>query len=138
VKIGEDLCFDDWCVAVTEVKKDTSPGGVTYAVKFRVSSRAKRRPQRALDTAAYLIDDQGVRYHPSADPSATPFDVLLKPGEAVVTTRTFTIPASAPGLALVVSHGEGFPGRFIIGSPASFLHKPTVFQLEESLREARP
>lgn len=130
VEIGDDLCFDDWCVAVADVRKEPSPGGVRYTVKFRVSSRAKRRPQRALDTAAYLIDDQGRRYRPAPDASAVPFDVRLEPGQAVITTRTFTIPANAPSPALVVSHGGGFPGRLIIGSPDSFLHKPTVFRLE--------
>lgn len=130
LKIGENQCFDDWCASVIDVHKQRSADRTSYRVTFRLSSRAKGRPQRALDAHVYLIDDSDRRYDPLPAGSAIPFDVLLKPQESVETTRVFEIPSSAANPAIVVSHGEGFPGWFIIGGSNSLFHQPTVTRIE--------
>jgi hypothetical protein len=130
VKLGENQCFDDWCIAVTDVRRETTDSGPTLAVTFRISSRAKRRAQRENGLSVYLVDGHGRRYDPAPAPDAPPFGTLLQPGEAVTTSRVFPIPADIGQLGLVVSHGGGFPVCVIIGDSESLFHKPTVVQLD--------
>ena len=43
LQVGEDACFDDWCVAVDHVEQTGSGAAPrTYLVTFRLSSRARR------------------------------------------------------------------------------------------------
>jgi hypothetical protein len=128
--VGDEQCFDDWCIAVTDVRREPSGAGVRYALTLRVSSRARRRPQRERGIGVYLMDDRGRCYDPVPDPEEVPFDVLLRPGEAVNITRVVEVPAEAERPVLVVSHGGGFPGCFIIGDSESLFHKRTVVRLD--------
>lgn len=128
--VGDDQCWDDWCLAVTNVHRQPAEDAQTYEVTLRICSRAGRRAQRALDARVYLMDDRGRRYDPEPDPTAVPLDTLLQPHEAVSVTRVFRVPADARDPVLVATHGEGFPGLFIIGDDASLLHKRTVVELE--------
>jgi hypothetical protein len=127
VNLSEPRCFDDWCIAVA----DASHQGSHYTVTFRLSSRARRVSQREKGINAYLIDAQGRRFHPAPDPSATPFDVLLDPGQSVAATRSYTLPPDARDVGVVLAH-EGsycFPGCFIIGDEANPLQRPTIVPL---------
>jgi hypothetical protein len=127
VQLGEDRCFDDWCVAVERADHQ----GNTYTVTMRVSSQAKRVSQRAKGANVFLVDSRGRRFGPAPDPSAVPFDVLLQPGEAVETKRSYTLPGDAREVGAVVIH-EGsycFPGCFIIGDEANPLHQRTIVPL---------
>jgi hypothetical protein len=129
--IGEERCFDDWCVAVESYDHAPTAEGVLYHVTLRLSSRARRISQRAKGAYVYLTDAQGRRFDPIVDPSATPMDVLLHPGEAVETKRSFTLPADAREVGVVVVH-EGsycFPGCFIIGDGGGLLHKRAIVRL---------
>jgi hypothetical protein len=128
--VGDGQCWDDWCLAVTTVRSRAGDGTLTYELTFRISSRARRRAQRARDTQVYLTDDLGRRYDPVPDPAAVPFDVLLQPGEDVTVTRVFHLPSDARDPTLVATHGGWFPGLFIIGDTASLFHKPTIVRLE--------
>jgi hypothetical protein len=76
------------------------------------------------------MDGQGRRYDPVPDPDAIPFDALLQPQESMTTTREFDLPVDAQDPVLVATHGEGFPGWFIIGDSGSLFHKRTVVRLE--------
>jgi hypothetical protein len=131
VHLGEDRCFDDWCVTVENAEHRPSPEGVAYTVTFQLSSRARRVNQRANGAYVYLTDSQGREFDPAPEPGAIPMDVMLHPGEAVQTRRTFTVPNDARDVGFVVVH-EGafcFPGCFIIGDGGSLLHKRTVVPL---------
>ena len=44
--LGEDRCFDDWCLAVDDIARSESPTRTEYTVTLRVSNRARRAPQR--------------------------------------------------------------------------------------------
>jgi hypothetical protein len=112
---GEDQCFDDWCIAVERVERMQSAAARTYAVTFRLSSRARRVSQRERNVVAYLRDADGRRYDPdSAD--GEPFAVLLEPGQSVRTMRFYDLPPGAEPPRLVIAHEGGFPiGWFIIG-----------------------
>jgi hypothetical protein len=128
--VGDRQCWDDWCLAVTQVRSQAGDGARSYELTFLISSRARRRAQRASDTQVYLLDDRSRRYDPTPDSAAVPFDVLLQPGEVVRITRLFQLPVDAREPVLVATHGGWFPGLFIIGEPGSLFHKPTVVRLE--------
>jgi len=130
LKVGEDQCFDDWCIAVASVRREPAEAAVSYVVALRVSSRARGRPQRERGLQVYLMDEGGRCYDPIPDPAAGPFDVLLQPQEPVHVSRTFQLPADARDPVLVVSHGGGFPGCCIIGDSDSIFHKRTVVRLD--------
>ena len=127
IKIGETLCFDDWCVAVTGVKSTPESGRIAYRVDLRVSSRARRISQREKGLAVYLTDDQGRRYDPSESTGA--FDVLLGPGDSADASRTFSLPAGARHVGVVIAHeAGGFPiAWFIIGYDSWFRKSPVVW-----------
>lgn len=125
--IGEDRCFDDWCIAVEAATRAPAPEGILYTVTLRLSSHALRVTQREKGVTLYLTDDQGRRFHPASDPSAPPLDVLLEPGQAVRTKRVFLVPPDAHDVGLELSH-EG-PGWLIIGDDGNPLHKHAVVRL---------
>jgi hypothetical protein len=125
--VGEDRCFDDWCIAVEAADRAPAPAGVLYTVTLRLSSHAGRVSQREKGVRVYLTDGQGRRFNPTPDPAATPLDVLLEPGQAVRTKRVFLVPADAHDVGLTLSH-EG-PGWFIIGDDGNPLHKHAVVRL---------
>ena len=129
--LAEDRCFDDWCIAVQNADRTPTPEGISYVVTLHLSSRARRVSQREKGLQVYLTDDRGWRFNPSPDPAATPLDVLLEPGQAVETRRSFSVPSDAREIGVVAAH-EGsycFPGCFIIGDDASPLHKRAIVRL---------
>jgi hypothetical protein len=130
LKVGEMQCWDDWCITVTDVQRTSTRSGVRFEVELRLSSRARRRPQRERGVSVYLWDSQGRRYEAASDRTAVPFDILLEPGGAVSTLRVFDVPLGTHDPVLIVSHGGGFPGCFIIGDSESLLHEPTVVRLD--------
>jgi hypothetical protein len=128
--VGEDRCWDDWCLGVSRVERVPLKSGTRYQVTIRVSSRAGRRAQRGLGAYVCVVDDQGHRYDPLPDPAARRLDGLLQPLETLLVTRTFDLPPNASSPALMLSHGGGFPGCLIIGDDASLFHKGTAVKLD--------
>jgi hypothetical protein len=129
VNLGDPQCFDDWCVATAAVQRLPDGSHAAYTVDFRLSSRARRISQRENNLAVYLTDTRGNRYDPAASNSATPFNVLLRPQESVVVSRSFLVPSEAAGVGVVITHEGGFPiGRFIIGYDTWF-RKPAITRL---------
>jgi len=125
LQLNDPQCFDDWCIAVASVEQAPVADDVSYTVALRVFSRARGRPQRENGVSVYMLDGYGRQYQPQDDPDAVPLDVLLDPGESVIATRRFVLPADARNPGLVVAHGR-FPGMLIIGDDRSLLHKPSV------------
>jgi hypothetical protein len=128
MSVGENRCWDDWCIAVTKVQRATITEGALLTVTLRMSSSAKRVTQRENGLSVYLIDDRGRRYEPVPAASAKPFDVPLGPGDSAEAERVFQVPADSHGIGLGFAHAG--PGRFIIGDDGSFLHKPTIVRIE--------
>ena len=134
LRMGEDQCFDDWCLGVERAAK---AGGGFYIVTLRVSSRAKRVRQREWDAGVRLVDGRGEQYEVSAagqrafeaaSGRARPLSDELGPGESFETVRVFHVQGDPGGLALEVTHGA-WPGLFIIGGEGSLLHRDTVMDL---------
>jgi hypothetical protein len=130
--LGENRCSDDWCIAVDDVARSTSPSGAEYVVTFRMSSRARRVPQRENGVVVYLVDEKGRRYEVAPNPSAAPFNVVLQPGQAITTIRRFNVSGESGKLGVVVARegSNSIPGRFIIGDDASLFHKPTIVRVQ--------
>jgi hypothetical protein len=131
LRVGDPWCFDDWCLSVENVSHAPAPPLMAYTVSLRLFSRARRVSQRAKGAWIYVIDRTGHQYAPDPDPSATPLDVMLGPGESVTTSRIFKLPAGAGGLGLITGHGGPLNlGALVIGDDSSLLHKPTYVRLE--------
>lgn len=127
IRMGDPLCFDDWCVTVTGVHPAPEGGRVVYRVDLRLSSRARRVSQREKNLAVYLTDDRGRRYDPVPVTSDIPYSVLLRPQESVDVNRSFALPAQSSGVGVVIAHEGGFPiGWFIIGYDTWFRKPPMV------------
>lgn len=138
VELGEDRCFDDWCIAVAHADHHATPEGIACTLTIRISSRAKRVDQREKGIQVYLLNSQGRRFAPQPEPSAIPIDTLLHPGDAFETKRSYLLPNDARDIGAVVAH-EGsfcFPVCFIIGDDGNPLHKPTIVPLRLDQTEA--
>lgn len=125
--VGDERCFDDWCFTVTEVQRAPEGPRERVEVTLRLSSRARGAPQRERGTVVYLVDAAGRRFDPLPAPDQPPLDVLLQPGESVLTKRRFELPAGAEKIGLVYTLEGGFPiGWFLIGGDGWFAAKPVV------------
>lgn len=146
--IGEDWCFDDWCVAVDSVDFAPEVGpsdhpvranGVFYVVRLRLSNHARGRAQRASSAAVHLLDGLGHRYEVSLDGQSAyeaqygptpPLTSTITLGQSVTTVRLFDVQSAARDVGLTIDHPVGFsPGLFIIGDQASLFHRRTVVRL---------
>jgi hypothetical protein len=117
INANEDLCFDDWCIAVERIEHGTTLSSpANHRVTFRLASRARRRPQRERNLTVYLLDAHGGRFEPITPSGEPPFDTLLFPNDTVRTTRAFDLPLDVTPDRLIITHQGGFPiGWFIIG-----------------------
>lgn len=148
LEVGEDWCFDDWCVAVSDVTLASELGpperlvrtdGVFYVVRLRLSNHARGRTQRAGSAAAYLVDGRGDRYDVSHEAQAAleaqegparPLTAPISAGQSIDTVQVFDLPREASEVGLTVEHPVGFsPGLFVIGDQASLFHERTVVRL---------
>jgi hypothetical protein len=129
LEVGEQRCFDDWCIAVENASRQEAQGGVSYLVTLRLSSTALRVTQRENNVVVYLADQSGRRYDPAPDPSAVAMNVQLAPQESVAAIRSFAVPADARELGLVIDHEGGFPIGWFIAGYETWFHKPTIVRL---------
>lgn len=125
--LGENRCFDDWCIAVETI----TPTDLGYTVTLRLSNKARRVSQRENGVVVYVLDENGRYFDPLPDTTATPFNVLLAPSQTLTTTRRFDLTEAVRPLVLVVGHDSAtrFPGMFIIGDDSSLFHQPTIVRL---------
>ncbi|MDH4351415.1 MAG: DUF4352 domain-containing protein [Gemmatimonadota bacterium] len=148
IALGEDRCFDDWCVAVSHVTLTHEMGagvdairtnGQFYVVTIRLSNHARGRSQRASSAAVRLADGEGRVYEVSREGQAayeaqhgpaSPLTSTMDIGQAIDAVRVFELPTDSRDVGLTVEHPVGpAPGLFIIGDDASLFHKPTVMRL---------
>ena len=108
------------------------PGQDASFVRVRVRSDAQVARIWPSDFKAWLLAAGGMR----VDPVTPPRPALLGdlgPGESQTIELQFEIPERTEGLRLAVAEG-GWPSRIMIGDENSFLHRKTVFQLQEPLQ----
>ncbi len=131
--VGEDRCYDDWCIAVVDSQAEPVGSKTSLSVTLRLSNRARRVAQRENGLIVYVLDDAGRRYDPLVDTATMPFSTVLQPGEELLTVRVFDLPAGAQDLVLVLDRvgWDRVPGVFIIGDDSSWLHAPARVQLPD-------
>ncbi len=131
IRVGDDQCSDDWCIAVQTVRHDSVGSQMRYDVTFRLSNRARRAAQRERFVAVYLQDQHGREYTPVSDSTAVPFDTLLTATHTIAVIRRFAVPTEARIVGLVVTRaGAGrFPRCCIIGDEGSLFHRRTIVRL---------
>ncbi len=132
IALEDPWCLDDWCLTVTGARSRVDDSQRLVEVDLRLSSRARRTPQRARFAWVYLIDQRGRRYSPDPEPSAVALNVVMQPQEAVYTTRTFRVPLDALGLGLVTGHGGPYCGPMdllVVGASGCVFRKPTMIRI---------
>ncbi|MBL8076721.1 MAG: hypothetical protein JNM55_02065 [Anaerolineales bacterium] len=144
VAMKETRCFDDWCLAIEDVKlldelNKVKPDGVFYVIKLELSNQARGRSQRAGSVAIHLFDENGNQYDLSAvgqsaleaqQGAIPPLTSTIEVGQVITTFQVFDLPREAHDVVLTIEHPVGFsPGWFIIGDESSLLHKPTIVHL---------
>ncbi len=144
VPMKEDRCFDEWCIAVNDVRTQNELGsarsdGNFYIIELKISNHARGRAQRAASAAIHLLDEQGGRYDISPKGqlafetiygTVPPMTLMMEPGESYTTYQVFDLPKDVGAVSLTVEHPVGFsPGWFIIGDESSLFHKPTIVHL---------
>jgi hypothetical protein len=146
--IGDDWCFDDWCVAVNSVTlapelgpsdRPVRANGVFYVVRLRLSNHARGRTQRAGSVAVHLLDGLGHRHGVSSegqsafearDGPTLPLTSTIPLHQSLTTVRVFDLPRDVHDVGLTIEHPVGFsPGLFVIGDQTSLFHRPTVVRL---------
>lgn len=123
----------DLAYAVDDVQRIDlqKPGRHELIVRLRVRSDARAVRMRPSDFRAWLTTSEGARI----DPVTVPRPALLgdlAPGETRTMELQFEIPERAHGLRLAMVEG-GWPTRLAIGDENSFLHRKTVFGLQERM-----
>ena len=129
VAMGEELRFDDWCIAPESVARTTGGDASSYTAHLRLISRARRITQREHGVAVYLNDARGTRFDPLPDPSDIPISVALGPGDSVDISRTFALPAGDAPTGLVIAHEGGFQMGWLMIGQGPF-RKPPIVPLE--------
>lgn len=122
--------------SVLDVKQQPGPAGTRYIVTVRTrfdeattaSWRPKDIPLRPSPRTVQLIDGQG-RGYALESASGTPLATDLVPGQSYTTELTFTAPAGAQGLRLLIGTVGGWPDKLVIGEENSWLHKKTYFAI---------
>ncbi len=129
--LGQDRCYDDWCIAAVEVGRAAVGSQQILTITFQMTNEARRVAQRENGFGVFVIDAAGYRLVPDVDAAEPAFDQRLEPGEVVQTQRTFTVPVGAGELWLGYEHTgwNALPGVLVIGDDSSWLHRPTLVRL---------
>lgn len=132
VALGQDQCFDKMCFAVTaaqDVPGEARDGSRLVRVSVRIVNRSKEKTQNDGLIRAYLVDGQGHKWVESAAVSGVRLTARLVAGGSAVSQPVFKVPGDDSGLALVFTHGHGWPGALVIGDSDSLWHRRTVVPL---------
>jgi hypothetical protein len=147
--IGEERCFDEWCITVTGVSRESRIGdataqGVFEIVNAKVSSHSHGRRQREVGVRTYLLDALGHRFDIAAagqreleraGQAGQPIETFVDPGGSFETRLVYDVPAGTSELGFVKT-GAG-PGSLIIGDSDSFFHQPTIVRLDAPVAPVR-
>jgi hypothetical protein len=132
VAMGEPLCFDEMCFAVTRVEEVPGflirDGRRLLRVSVQVTNKGRKAQSDRL-IRAYLMDGQGRRWEKSSGVNGVELTVRVAGGGSVVSEPVFKVAADVSGLGLVFTHGRWQPGALVIGDSDSLLHRKTMVTL---------
>ncbi|HZY74114.1 MAG TPA: hypothetical protein VFE22_13495 [Edaphobacter sp.] len=132
VALGQDQCFGEMCFAVTgaqEMPGPTGDGSRLVRVSVRLSNHSAEKAQSDGRIRAYLVDSRSRSWAEAAAVSGVRLTARLTAGGSAVSQPVFRVPRDTAGLALVFTHGHGWPGALVIGDSDSLLHRRTVVRL---------
>jgi len=144
IPMAQDLCFDELCFAVVNVRTAAELGpsrpplrakGRFLIVTVRASSHARGRAQSERGLHAelwspdheYEVSPAGQRAWNETHAENLPLTTRLGPGQSFLSDQVFDVDGPAEGLGLVLSNGFT-PGFFVIGESPLF-HEPTILRL---------
>jgi hypothetical protein len=119
------------CFTVTQAQDVPGPagdGGHLVRVSVRISNHSEKTQSDDM-IRAYLVDGQGRQWAESAAVSGVRLTARLAAGGSAVSQLVFKVPRDEARLALVFTHGHGWPGALVIGDSDSLLHRRTVVPL---------
>jgi hypothetical protein len=142
IGLGQEKCFDDWCVTVRGWKKsvigNSSPDAKQYLmVTIQVTNEARRADFRPDHPRVVLIDDEGgvhrvsiegTEAYAQANGEQPEIAKHVIAGESFTTTVVFDIPAGSAHAKLFIAEG-GWPTQWIISDENSYFHAPRVTRL---------
>jgi hypothetical protein len=136
---NEELCYDEMCFAVVDVRTVVEPSPADhesfYVVDIRVSNHARGRTESEAGLRPRVWD--GSRYYDvsvsgqqawNANHRNPPLTTRLAPGENVVSTQVFELPRTTSPLYLLLDHGFT-PGYFVI-EESPLIRQPKLLQLQ--------
>lgn len=139
VKLGDSYCWDLWCMGIDKVNATPRGQQIIYRIDVHFFSDANTVKTGTDDALVYLVDERGRRFPLVDDPSVTPINTRLDPGQSLNTSLTFVAPTDSTHLFLT---GDApLPDRvplawrfFKIYADLHFgyeklKHKPTVLQV---------
>src|SRR5215470_15619479 len=95
VNVGDSYCEDIVCIGIDTVKAAPRGQDVVYTIGAHIFSDANRVKVSAKGVHLYLFDEKNRRFPLVQDPTVTPFDVSLDPGQKVQTDFTCVAPADS-------------------------------------------
>ena len=113
LRLGDSLCFGDWCASVMEAAHQ----GGSVQVTLRTENRRDGSPVRPDSPDDRVVDDGGRE----ADLVGTPvpaLDAPLQPGESLTRQLVFSTPPGASELHVEISQGSWI-NRLLITGEAS-------------------
>ena len=105
----------DWSIAVASIRRVPHDVDEDYELDFRLSNRGAKIARGNSHLVVYLLTEDGTRVNPAPEPSTPPFDVEIKPGKSVITTRKFVMATNLNRLQLVVTRTGFRWDWFILG-----------------------
>jgi len=134
VNIGDSYCEDIVCIGIDTVQAAPRGQDVVYTIGAHIFSDANRVKVSAKGIQLYLFDEKNRRFPLVQDPTVTPFDVSLDPGQRVQTSFASVAPADSQHLYLWYSRDDPFRRTpfwvsWYFGSVHNILRKPTLIRV---------
>ena len=136
VALGQNWCFDDWCIAVERItpRPSAERGRIAYTTDVRLFNAA-RLPEAARGFWVYLRDEHDRRYEPVPGSWADVVATQVAPRAFARTSITFVVPQDVRELGFVTGHGGGRPCGFLpslleIGQGGCLFHRPNMIRIK--------
>jgi len=134
IEPGRNWCFDDWCIALEAVHQKSSPSGgdIIYTTDLRTYNAA-RLPEGAWGFWAYLRDESGQHFAPTAGAWQDVVVARVPPHGVARTSIDFAVPESVRQLGFVTGHGGPpcgvLPSLLEIGQGGCLFHRPNMIRV---------
>jgi hypothetical protein len=136
VNIGDNYCYDLWCVGVRQVNATRSGHDILYTAEVRIfvdSSHPQYLPAEQAKNFFYVVDDQGRRYPLLRAASFANANVIVHPGESMKSSLAFLGRADVRRLYLMGNNGQPWmylPWAYLyFGSDISLFHRRTLLRI---------